>query len=147
MLMQESKFREIFFSFYSNKGVIGNENLHGIIPRIAQDIFKHIYSKASSLEFQIKVSYFEIYMDKIRDLLDGLFILNFLMYLRSEKYAIFFYFQVSKTNLSLHEDKNRVSYVKGATERFVTTPEEVLKCIEEGKSNRHIGVTSIGNFI
>jgi len=66
-----------FFSFYSYKGVIGNENLHGIIPRIVQDIFKHVHSKDSSLEFQIKVSYYEIYMDKIRDLLDGLFI-NFL---------------------------------------------------------------------
>jgi hypothetical protein len=49
---------------------------------------------------------------------------------------------VSKINLSVHEDKNRVPYVKGATERFVTTPEEVLECIEEGKSNRHIAVTS-----
>lgn len=74
----------------------------------------------SSLEFQIKVSYFEIYLDKIRDLLD-----------------------VSKTNLSVHEDKNRVPYVKGATERFVTTPEEVYEIIEEGKSNRHIAVTNM----
>lgn len=30
----------------------------------------------SSLEFQIKVSYFEIYLDKIRDLLDGKMKLN-----------------------------------------------------------------------
>ena len=51
-------------------------------------------------------------------------------------------FLVSKVNLSVHEDKNRVPYVKGATERFVTTPEEVFECIEEGKSNRHIAVTS-----
>jgi len=42
----------------------------------------------------------------------------------------------------VHEDKNRVPYVKGATERFVTTPEEVFEVIEEGKSNRHIAVTS-----
>jgi len=59
-------------------------------------------------------------MDKIRDLLD-----------------------VSKTNLSVHEDKNRVPYVKGATERFVTTPDEVFEVIEEGKSNRHIAVTNM----
>ncbi len=49
---------------------------------------------------------------------------------------------VSKTNLSVHEDKNRTTFVKGATERFVTCPEEVMEVIDEGKSNRHIAVTS-----
>lgn len=38
----------------------------------------------SSLEFQIKVSYFEIYLDKIRDLLDGKMKLNPIT--RSSKY-------------------------------------------------------------
>lgn len=42
----------------------------------------------------------------------------------------------------MHEDKNRVPYVKGVTERFVTTPDEVFEVIEEGKANRHIAVTS-----
>merc|ERR1711962_1143743 len=73
-----------------------------------------------NLEFHIKVSYFEIYMDKIRDLLDG-----------------------SKVNLAVHEDKNRVPSVKGATERFVSSPEEVLEVIELGKSNRHVAVTNM----
>jgi kinesin family protein 5 len=50
---------------------------------------------------------------------------------------------VTKVNLSVHEDKNRVPYVKGVTERFVTTPEEVFAVIEEGKSNRHIAVTNM----
>lgn len=79
---------------------------------------------------------------------------------------------VSKTNLSVHEDKNRVPYVKvridhyfivwwisgglllkknpscfvfpakGCTERFVCSPEEVMDTIDEGKSNRHVAVTS-----
>lgn len=52
------------------------------------------------------------------------------------------YFLVSKVNLSVHEDKNRVPFVKGATERFVSSPDEVFEAIEEGKSNRHIAVTS-----
>ncbi|KAK7061163.1 Kinesin-1 heavy chain [Halocaridina rubra] len=73
-----------------------------------------------ALEFHIKISYFEIYMDKIRDLLD-----------------------VSKVNLSVHEDKNRVPSVKGATERFVSSPEEVFEVIEMGKSNRHVAVTNM----
>ena len=51
-------------------------------------------------------------------------------------------FTVSKTNLSVHEDKNRVPYVKGASERFVSSPDEVMEVIDEGKSNRHIAVTS-----
>ena len=38
-------------------------------------------------------------------------------------------------------------YVKGATERFVSSPEEVLEVIEEGKSNRHVAVTSKTNFL
>lgn len=105
---------------HTMEGLIGDEKYQGIIPRIVQDIFNHIYKMDSSLEFQIKISYFEIYLDKIRDLLD-----------------------VSKTNLSVHEDKNRVPFVKGATERFVTTPEEVFECIEDGKSNRHIAVTNM----
>ncbi|XP_069047338.1 kinesin-1 heavy chain isoform X2 [Lepisosteus oculatus] len=100
-------------------------NLHdpdemGIIPRIVQDIFNYIYSMDENLEFHIKVSYFEIYLDKIRDLLD-----------------------VSKTNLSVHEDKNRVPYVKGCTERFVCSPDEVMDTIDEGKSNRHVAVTNM----
>ncbi|GCC45426.1 hypothetical protein chiPu_0029310, partial [Chiloscyllium punctatum] len=52
-------------------GVLHDTHLMGIIPRIAHDIFNHIYSMDENLEFHIKVSYFEIYMDKIRDLLDG----------------------------------------------------------------------------
>ncbi|XP_048048600.1 kinesin family member 5Aa isoform X2 [Megalobrama amblycephala] len=100
-------------------------NLHdpqqmGIIPRIAEDIFNHIFSMDENLEFHIKVSYFEIYMEKIRDLLD-----------------------VTKTNLAVHEDKNRVPYVKGCTERFVSSPEEVMDVIDEGKSNRHVAVTNM----
>ncbi|CAD7013494.1 unnamed protein product [Ceratitis capitata] len=102
------------------EGVLGDPVKQGIIPRIVNDIFNHIYTMEMNLEFHIKVSYYEIYMDKIRDLLD-----------------------VSKVNLSVHEDKNRVPYVKGATERFVSSPEDVFEVIEEGKSNRHIAVTNM----
>lgn len=58
------------------------------------------------------------------------------------QYCKYWLLAVSKVNLSVHEDKNRVPFVKGATERFVSSPEEVFEVIEEGKSNRHIAVTS-----
>lgn len=58
------------------EGVIGDPAKQGIIPRIVNDIFNHIYAMEENLEFHIKVSYFEIYMDKIRDLLDGMYMLT-----------------------------------------------------------------------
>ncbi|KAF3857405.1 hypothetical protein F7725_009264 [Dissostichus mawsoni] len=109
---------------HTMEGKLHDPQLMGIIPRIANDIFEHIYSMDENLEFHIKVSYFEIYMDKIRDLLD-----------------------VSKTNLSVHEDKNKVPYVKGCTERFVSSPEEVMDVIDEGKSNRHHSSRSHSIFL
>uniref|UniRef100_A0A452RM08 Kinesin-like protein n=1 Tax=Ursus americanus TaxID=9643 RepID=A0A452RM08_URSAM len=57
--------------------------------------------------------------------------------------TVHFSFSVSKTNLSVHEDKNRVPYVKGCTERFVCSPDEVMDTIDEGKSNRHVAVTNM----
>lgn len=55
------------------EGVINDPTMQGIIPRIVNDIFNHIYSMEENLEFHIKVSYFEIYLDKVRDLLDRKF--------------------------------------------------------------------------
>ena len=43
----------------------------GIIPRIVFNIFSYIDMAPESLEFTVRVSYFEIYMERIRDLLCG----------------------------------------------------------------------------
>ena len=37
----------------------------------------------------------------------------------------------------------RVHYLQGATERFVSSPEEVFDTIDEGKANRHVAVTNM----
>ena len=55
----------------SPQGVLSETEHHGIIPRIVQDMFDHIYKMDANLEIHIKVSYFEIYMERIRDLLDS----------------------------------------------------------------------------
>ena len=105
---------------HTMEGSIGDDIHEGIIPRIVNDIFQYIFTMEEKVEFHIKVSYFEIYMDKIKDLLD-----------------------ISKDNLTVHEDKNRVPFVKGASERFVCNPIEVMALIAEGKQNRHISVTNM----
>ncbi|KAG1664913.1 Kinesin heavy chain [Nymphon striatum] len=161
---------------HTMEGVLGDPIHQGIIPRIIGDIFNHIYSMDENLEFHIKVSYYEIYMDKIRDLLDeadlrkietsayGLAkfkewvdkrgkICDYANISANEFNNLLCKFyaevkatkpnQISKINLAVHEDKNRVPFVKGATERFVSSPEEVMDAIEEGKANRHIAVTNM----
>jgi len=42
------------------QGKLHDHQLMGIIPRIAQDIFDHIYSMDENLEFHIKVKYIEL---------------------------------------------------------------------------------------
>lgn len=74
--------------------------------------------------FALQVSYFEIYLDKIRDLLDGMFwgLLWLLIIVIHTPMQARWFIQtwcllslsstVTKTHLSVHEDKNRVPYVK-----------------------------------
>uniref|UniRef100_A0A3B3Q6I2 Kinesin family member 5B n=1 Tax=Paramormyrops kingsleyae TaxID=1676925 RepID=A0A3B3Q6I2_9TELE len=95
------------------QGILHDPDGMGIIPRIVQDTFNYIYSMDENLEFHIKVWT----------------LFSFLK---------FYYIFVLKTNLSVHEDKN-----KGCTERFVCSPEEVMDTINEGKSNRHVAVTNM----
>uniref|UniRef100_A0A2K5R634 Kinesin-like protein n=1 Tax=Cebus imitator TaxID=2715852 RepID=A0A2K5R634_CEBIM len=106
---------------HTMEGKLHDPQLMGIIPRIARDIFNHIYSMDENLEFHIKVGAMEVPP---------------LLTLHS-------FDSVTKTNLSVHEDKNRVPFVKGCTERFVSSPEEILDVIDEGKSNRHVAVTNM----
>ena len=53
---------------------IENPELRGIIPRMTTHIFDYIMKADPSIEFLVRASYIEIYMEKIRDLLDGTFI-------------------------------------------------------------------------
>jgi len=48
---------------------IDNEDLRGIIPRITEQIFQSIVESDAHLEYLVKVSYMEIYLERIRDLL------------------------------------------------------------------------------
>lgn len=47
-----------------------NADLRGLTPRLVESIFQTIYNAPSNLEFTVKVSFMEIYMEKIKDLLN-----------------------------------------------------------------------------
>lgn len=53
---------------------IDSEELKGIIPRITEQIFTSIVESEPHLEYLVKVSYMEIYLERIRDLLARTFL-------------------------------------------------------------------------
>ena len=56
---------------FSMEGVRTDPNLKGIIPRMFDFLFECIAKADEDIEFNIKCSYLEIYMEKIMDLLDA----------------------------------------------------------------------------
>ncbi|CAO3609666.1 unnamed protein product [Cunninghamella blakesleeana] len=99
---------------------IDDENTKGIIPRIVGQIFDSIMAAPSNLEFTVKVSYMEIYMEKVRDLLNP-----------------------SHDNLAIHEDKTKGVYVKDLLEVYVGSSEEVYEVMRRGSNNRVVAYTNM----
>lgn len=92
----------------------------GVIPRIVQQIFASIMASPSNIEYTVRVSYMEIYMERIRDLL-----------------------MPQNDNLPVHEEKNRGVYVKGLLEVYVSSQEEVYEVLRRGGSARAVSATNM----
>lgn len=101
-------------------GVASDPVLKGIIPRLVEDLFTSIENADSNLQFTVKISYVEIYMEQINDLLD-----------------------LSKRNLKLRENRKKETYIEGVSEVWVTNVEDVYIYMEEGTSNRSIAQTKM----
>ncbi|CAM9622605.1 unnamed protein product, partial [Discosporangium mesarthrocarpum] len=101
---------------------ITDEELAGVIPRTVKEIFRSVAEAPDSFEFVIKCTYIEIYMEKIRDLLDA---------------------YNTKVNLPIREDKQKGVYVAGATEEYVTSAEELIGVMQSGAKNRMVAATGM----
>ncbi|KAI9782430.1 MAG: Kinesin heavy chain [Peltula sp. TS41687] len=99
---------------------IDDEASKGIIPRIVEQIFTSILASPGNIEYTVRVSYMEIYMERIRDLLAP-----------------------QNDNLPVHEEKNRGVYVKGLLEIYVSSVQEVYEVMRRGGSARATGATDM----
>ena len=97
---------------------IENIELQGVIPRMVRTVFNRIDAASDTIEFSVKVSMIEIYMEKIRDLMDP-----------------------SKDNLKVHEEKGKGVYMADLTEQYITTEREVYQIMKQGNSNRSTAST------
>uniref|UniRef100_K3WTP4 Kinesin-like protein n=1 Tax=Globisporangium ultimum (strain ATCC 200006 / CBS 805.95 / DAOM BR144) TaxID=431595 RepID=K3WTP4_GLOUD len=108
---------------YTMEGAsIDDPELRGIIPRTATEIFNNVMAADENIEFIVKVSYIEIYMERIRDLLDP---------------------YKSKVNLQVREDVQRGIFVEGMTEVCVTSDDELLSTMRDGAANRAVAATGM----
>jgi len=82
-----------------------NVELQGIIPRMVRTVFNRIETASDCVDFSVKVSMIEIYMEKIQDLLDR-----------------------SKTNLKVTESVKGIK-IQDLTEISVVEEQEVYNCM------------------
>jgi len=99
---------------------IEDADYSGLIPRMVFNIFHAIGMADPNLEFTIKISYCEIYLEMIRDLINP-----------------------EKNNLAIKEDRIKGFYISDLTEEFVSTEEEIMDTIKFGNYSREVGFTNM----
>ncbi|KAL2214817.1 putative kinesin family protein [Thermoascus aurantiacus ATCC 26904] len=99
---------------------IDDPETKGIIPRIVEQMFTSILTSPSNIEYTVRVSYMEIYMERIRDLL-----------------------MPQNDNLPVHEEKSRGVYVKGLLEIYVSSVQEVYEVMRRGSQARAVSATNM----
>ena len=105
---------------FTMEGVCGDQQLEGIIPRIIKDLFEYIKNSTEDIEFTVKVSMVEIYMEKIKDLIEP-----------------------KRNNLNIREDRSKGIYIEDLTEHYVALEEEVMELMKVGSENRTTGQTKM----
>lgn len=96
--------------------------LQGIVPRMVRTIFNRIDNSNENIEYTVKVSMCEIYMEKIKDLLDS-----------------------TKVNMQIKQDKQRGIFIKDITERYIASEEEVYDIMRVGNDNRMVAATRMND--
>ena len=99
---------------------IENLEIQGIVPRMVRTVFNRIDNSSENIEFTVKVSMLEIYMEKIRDLLDP-----------------------SKSNMQIKTDKNKGIFIADLTERYIGSDLDVYDIMRIGNDNRKVASTNM----
>lgn len=99
--------------------MMGTDSEPGIVPLAVRYIFDAI-ADTRGREFLLRVSYLEIYNEKVNDLLEPL-----------------------KKDLKLREDNNGLVQVLDCKEEVSNSPEYILEIMKRGDKNRRIGQTDM----
>lgn len=108
---------------YTMMGDLESKDNQGIIPRMVKHVFNHIENSPSEYEYTVKLSMMEIYMERIKDLI-----------------------QTDRVNLNIREDKNRGNFVEDLSEHYVSSEEEIMELVQIGANNRTTKFTNMNDF-
>ncbi|KAG5244875.1 hypothetical protein OIU76_002946 [Salix suchowensis] len=97
-----------------------DEQKKGLLPRVVHGLFECIKSADELTKYTVKLSMVEIYMEKVRDLLD-----------------------LTKDNIQIKENKMQEILLSGVTEITISDPEGALQSLSGGIVNRAVGETQM----
>ncbi|CAM0910803.1 unnamed protein product [Alopecurus aequalis] len=97
-----------------------NELKTGLVQRVVNGLFECLKTSANITTWTVKLSMVEIYLEKVRDLLD-----------------------LSKDNLQIKESKSQGIFISGATEISLMNGSDALERLSEGIANRAVGETQM----
>lgn len=87
----------------------------GIVPRMITTVFDTIESADDNIEFSLKVSYCELYLEKINDLID-----------------------IQKKALKIRQDKTKGIYIADLSEHYVSSDFDIYELLRIGTENRQV---------
>ena len=102
---------------FTMEGVVSDDRLKGIIPRMMDCVFEKIQQAPANMEFVIKCSMVEIYMERIQDLLDP-----------------------RKNNLQV-----KGGAIQDCTEQYISAKKEMEEAMKLGSKNRQVAATGMND--
>lgn len=93
----------------------------GIIPRTCSELFDRVTAQAANTQFQVEVSYIEIYNEKVRDLLNP----------------------KNKGNLKVREHPSLGPYVEDLSRLVVHSYDDIDHLMNEGNKARTVAATNM----
>lgn len=107
---------------HTMQGVLDSPEFKGLTPRIIEEIFSAL-DKLENINYQVFISVFEIYQEKLKDLLNH-----------------------NNSNLNIREQKNKGVFIENLMEKEIKNASKAMSLINESISNRTVSSTNMNEY-
>lgn len=107
---------------HTMEGQIGSLENEGLIPRMVRKLFDSIQNMQDDVRYALRVSYVEIYNEKLRDLLDP----------------------TLNPRVRGGADGRNIK-LENSHQQYVSSPEQVFELLYAGQSNRSVSATKMNS--